>query len=174
MPIFCPRCGSQNPETTKFCRQCGLSLQQLSGYIASGGTGALTPQPPSAPPMVPPPAGISPQQKMFLGIVMSVLSPAICGVLGKLTGLSLFRGLAGLCAVMIPVMVLWIVFHFRAQMRAQKQIEPPQPPAPPTQRPAFQNQPYQAPLPAAPPTNPLGAAPGSITEDETRHLPDRS
>lgn len=39
--MYCPRCGSQNTETTKYCRQCGLPLQQVSGYVATGGTGAL-------------------------------------------------------------------------------------------------------------------------------------
>lgn len=166
--MFCPRCGSQNPETTKFCRQCGLSLQQLSGYVASGGTGALTPPPLSAPPA----HGMPPQQKMALSIMLFVLSPAICGVLGKITGLGLFRGLAGLCAVAMPLAIMWSVFHFRSQIREQKRLQQTPPPDP---RPAFPaQQRYQPPLGPAPPTNPLGTSPGSITEEETRHLPDRS
>ena len=38
--MYCPRCGSPNTDTIKFCRQCGLALQQVTGYVASGGTGA--------------------------------------------------------------------------------------------------------------------------------------
>ena len=40
--MYCPRCGSPNPDATKFCRQCGLALTQLTGYVASGGTAVLT------------------------------------------------------------------------------------------------------------------------------------
>ena len=42
--MFCPKCGTQNPETGKFCRSCGTDLGNVSQ--------ALTGQLPLAQPMV--------------------------------------------------------------------------------------------------------------------------
>jgi hypothetical protein len=45
--MFCPKCGTQNPETGKFCRACGTDL----GNISSALSGNLPPaQPPPAQP----------------------------------------------------------------------------------------------------------------------------
>jgi hypothetical protein len=173
--MFCPRCGSQNTETTKFCRQCGLPLQQISGYVASGGTGALMPAPPPSPIEV---DGLTPKQRMALTIILIVLSPAILGVLAGITGMDLFGFLAGLVGIMIPFGVTWAIFHYKAQIRRlqqqafqqqvmQQQMGPPQP----QPMPAFQPRSYQAPL-SPPPTNPLAdQRRGSVTEDETQRLP---
>jgi len=181
--MYCPRCGAPNTETTKFCRQCGLAMMPVTGYVA---TGAL--MPPPAPVQT---ESMTPKQKMILTIVLLVMSPAICGVLGGVTGLgSLFGPLAAICAVLMPVGIVFTVFHFKRQIRewerqqqTQRQasmppyqqipLPPPQPqPVPrPTPQPVFQPQPYQPPASPAPPTNPLGSSPGSVTEDETRRLP---
>ena len=40
--MFCPKCGTQNPETGKFCRSCGTDL----GNITSALSGNLPQQPP--------------------------------------------------------------------------------------------------------------------------------
>jgi hypothetical protein len=176
--MFCPRCGSQNTETTKFCRQCGLPLQPISGYVASGGTGALAPAPPPPPPVLIEPDGLTPKQRMALTIILIILSPALLGVLAGITGMDLFGYLAGLVSILMPLGIVWTVFHYKAQMRrlqqqafqqqvTQQQIAPPQPQ--PT--PAFQPRSYQAPL-SPPPTNPLAdQRRGSVTEDETRRFP---
>ncbi len=37
--MFCPKCGTENPETGKFCRSCGTDL----GNVASALSGELTP-----------------------------------------------------------------------------------------------------------------------------------
>ncbi len=182
--MYCPRCGTANTETTKFCRQCGLALQQLTGYIATGGTGGLSAPPPPAP-MPPPGAGMSAKQKMILLIMFWVMSPAICGVAAGVTGMGfIFGRLAGLCAVLMPLAIVWTVFHFRPLVRAEKygQMQPHFPPAytppplPPQQQQPIQYAPqppaYQTPV-SAPPTNPLKKIPGSVIEDETRRLPDK-
>src|SRR6185503_5824058 len=51
--MYCPRCGSQNTEATKFCRQCGLALTQVIDYVSTGGTGTFA-RPPSMQPLPPP------------------------------------------------------------------------------------------------------------------------
>lgn len=33
--MFCPKCGGQNPETGKFCRNCGTDLGNVSSALAS-------------------------------------------------------------------------------------------------------------------------------------------
>ncbi len=179
--MFCPRCGSQNTETTKFCRQCGLPLTQITSYVATGGTGALTPAPPP-PPISIEPDGLTPKQRMALTIILIVLSPAILGVLAGITDLDLFGYLAGLVSVLMPLGIVWTIFHYKAQMRKlqqkafqqqimQQQMTPPQPQ--PMPMPAFQPRSYQAPL-SPPPTNPLAdQRRGSVTEDETRRFPER-
>lgn len=32
--MFCPKCGTQNPETGKFCRTCGTDLEDVSAVIS--------------------------------------------------------------------------------------------------------------------------------------------
>ncbi len=181
--MFCPRCGSPNPDTTKFCRQCGLGLQPVTGYVASGGTAQLSkPQPPSAPADLVSRAteGMTPKQQMILLIMLMVFSPAIFGTLG-------LGSLSGISAVLLPIGIVFVVMRFKAQKRRlqqeaimQQQMYPPMPQqqmppvAPhnlpqPGQQPIPQN--YQQPVyrPSPPPTNPL-KPPASVTEDETRRL----
>jgi hypothetical protein len=46
--MFCPKCGTQNPETGKFCRSCGTDLGNLSQAL-SGKIGGIQPITPVAP-----------------------------------------------------------------------------------------------------------------------------
>lgn len=184
--MFCPRCGSPNPDTTKFCRQCGLGLQPVTGYVASGGTASL--QQPQQPQLGTgdlisrATAGMTPKQQMILLIMLMVFSPAIFGVLhlGMLSGIS---------GVLMPIGIVFTIMRYKAQQRrlreammaqqmyAQMQPQMMQPPVAPYGLPQPGQQPvqqtYRPPVyqqPASPPTNPLGK--GSVTEDETRRLPD--
>jgi len=189
--MYCPRCGSPNNDTTKFCRQCGLGLQQVTGYVASGGTAQLPhPQPDS--PKLPNLAakateGMTPKQKLVLTILLIAMSPAIFGTLG-------LGWLSGLSAVLSPIAIVFAVMRYKAQKRMLQQamMQAPlypqmphqaMPPASPyglphpTQQPIPQPIPqhswqpvYQPPVvPSPPPTNPL-KGPGSVVEDETRRF----
>ncbi|MBK7597364.1 MAG: zinc ribbon domain-containing protein [Acidobacteria bacterium] len=85
--MFCPRCGSQNTDTTKYCRQCGLPLTQLTGYVATGGTAPLQPLPPlqqASSALSKMTEGLSPKQKMVIENSAFRLLPAIFGALGEL------------------------------------------------------------------------------------------
>lgn len=204
--MFCPRCGVPNPETTKFCRQCGLSLTQVSSYVATGGTGQLTPVKEATSQLTQITAGYTPRQKMILTVLCLVFIPLMTAIMTEPLGLDdFFVPFSILCmCIGIP----WAVIHFRNQQRLldqqqwhaqmqrqQMQAGVPLPPlAPPVQQslhPPMQQpvqmpvqqpmqQPYapqpvyqspQAITPAnAPNTNPLGTAPSSVTEDETRRL----
>lgn len=186
--MFCPRCGSPNPDTTKFCRQCGLGLQQVTGYVASGGTAPLpTPPPTAANPIAKVTEGLMPKQKMILLIMLMVMSPAIFGTLG-------LGWLSGISAVLMPIGIVFTVMWYKAQQRklqAAMMSHQMYPPVQPYQMPAQMPPPvapyglpqagqppipqnYQPPVyqPAPPPTNPI-RQPNSVVEDETRRLPDQ-
>jgi hypothetical protein len=203
--MFCPRCGAPNPETTKFCRQCGLGLTQVSSYVSTGGTAQLTPSTPSpASPIAQITATYTPKQKMILSILCLIFLPGFLAVMSDFIGLA--DALVPVAGIFMCIGIPWAVIHFRNQQRLldqqqwqaqmqmqQMQMGVPLPPIappvqhylqPPTQQPvqmpvqqsqAYVPQPvYHAPQPAPQPntpnTNPLGTAPGSIIEDETRRL----
>ncbi len=173
--MFCPRCGSPNPDTTKFCRQCGLGLQQVTGYVASGGTAPL-PQMQSGSGDIISKAteGMTPKQQMVLLIMLMVMSPAIFGVLG-------LGSLSGISAVLMPIGIVFTVMRYKAQKRRLQEMMiaqpmyPPMPPGAPYSLPQPGQQPvpqsYQPPVyqPSPPPTNPL-KPPASVVEDETKRF----
>lgn len=129
--MYCPRCGSPNNDTTKFCRQCGLALTQLTGYVASGGTAQLPqPQPTSPNPSGLPNLiaqatdGLTPKQKLVMTILLIVFSSAIFGVLGGVTGLGwLFGRLAALSGVLTPIGIIWAVMRYKAQKQRMEQAQ---------------------------------------------------
>ena len=204
--MYCPRCGAPNPETTKFCRQCGLSLTQVSSYVATGGTAQLTPVKEAASQLTQMTAGYTPRQKMVLAILCLVFIPMMTAIMSDPLGLDDF--FVPLAMIFMCVGIPWAVIHFRNQQRlfdqqqwqAQMQMQQmqssvPLPPiAPPVQhylqaplqqpvqmpvqqpfqQPYAPQAVYQAPQAAPqtnpPNTNPLGTAPSSVTEDETRRL----
>jgi hypothetical protein len=157
--MYCPNCGSLAAEGTKFCRQCGLSLNKLAEYIASGGTDSLLSQP-SERKM----GRLTPTQQLVLTIMFFVFTPALFGVIGQQIGM---EELAGIPAVLMPLGIVWACFHYKNQRRRLRENELRR-----TLEPSTQNLPsqlYQPPLQSAP-TNPIV---GSVIEDETKQLPER-
>src|SRR3954454_496848 len=69
--MICPNCGLANPDTARFCGNCGTTL--------AGGSGSYTPQPPSAQPPYASGSGIprGPQssmgQKIGIGCLIAVV-----------------------------------------------------------------------------------------------------
>ena len=193
--MYCPRCGSANTETIKFCRQCGLPLAQITGYVATGGTGALTPPPQPAPqfhaPVQLPETAemLALKQKRILTMMCIPILPVILTI-----ALGDVGGLIAIPYVLIPIALAWAQFRYKTQLlqlqeRQLQQYLSPQPqgmpatgyaalppqayPAAPQALPAAQPAPlYQAPAQVIP-TNPLAHQQGSVIEDETRRLPDQ-
>lgn len=159
--MFCPRCGSQNTDTTKFCRQCGLPMTQVTGYVSTGGTSQLVPQGGRSNPLEKVTAGLNPKQKMVLKILLFVFSPAILAAMG-------LENLAPIAGVLMIIGIVWSVFSYKAEVNRGYAPPPPLPPQaeylPPLPPQAYQE--------APPPTNRFAGQPQpSVIEDETRKLP---
>ncbi len=187
--MYCPRCGAPNTETTKFCRQCGLALLEVTNYVATGGTSALTPQPPTAAQVA---ASFTPKQKMWLTILCLFFLPLIPLGISEATHDHFLSELIGpLYAVLLCLGIPTAVMYFRNKDKLLKQAQQPTPPYPllPQQQP-YAPPPQQAYLQApvmpvnavpssemprtTPNTNPFAqAAPVSIIEDETKRLPNQ-
>ena len=186
--MYCPRCGSQNTDSTRFCRQCGLPLAQVMNYVAAGGTGALNQPslPPPPPPLMETAEMLALKQKRILTILSICFAPIVFAILSE----ELFNNssLVPITFLLIPIGVVWAKFRYRMQLRQlqerqwqeyyerqQNQQAPPQQATGPKliiQAPSVQ-QPLGQPQFEAPRTNPLAEqSRGSVVEDETRKFPE--
>lgn len=183
--MYCPRCGSQNTDATKYCRQCGLPLAQVSDYVATGGTGALAR--PAAPPPLPETSEmLALKQQRILTILGVCIAPVIFAILAD----EVFRvgDIAGLPFLLVPIGIVWARFRYKMQLRrlqerqlqeyytAQHQSMPQQAPTPKLiiQPQTDASQSAQSAQVDAPRTNPLpDPIPGSVVEDETRKFPEQ-
>jgi len=191
--MYCPRCGSQDTEATKYCRQCGLPLAQVSDYVAAGGTGALAR--PTAPPPLPETSEmLALKQQRILTILGVCIAPIVFAILAN----EVFRvgDIAGLPFLLVPLGIVWARFRYKMQLRRMQerqlqeyyaqqhqsipqQAMPQQAPTPkliiqPQTDPSQLTQLAQSAQTDAPRTNPLPeASPGSVVEDETRKFPEQ-
>ena len=185
--MYCPRCGTANTETIKFCRQCGLSLTQVSGFVASGGTGALVSPSPVQTPHAPIQLAetsemLALKQKRILTILAMILLPAVAAIIGE-EAFGVGEQLA-VSFLLIPLGVTWAIYHYKTQLRRlqEKQLQQHFMGAPmygQTGQVGQVGQPLPIPQPlfqgqlTPPPTNPLNVAshvPGSVVEEETRRF----
>jgi hypothetical protein len=166
--MFCPRCGSSNPDTTKYCRQCGLPLSQITGYVASGGTAPLSHSPSSSSRITKSIEWMTPKQQLIVTILLLVFSPAIFGVLEGMIGIG--GGLAGISGVLMPIGIVLAVFRYSYQKRHMGLHQGQKKQSQQLLQPESIDQPVYI-----PPTNPI-ATPvhGSVTEDETHRFPGQS
>jgi zinc-ribbon domain len=165
--MFCPRCGSSNSDTAKFCRQCELSLSPVIDYVASGGTAPLANSSSPLSRIGKIFQWMTPVQQLVMTILLLVFSPAIFDVLDEMIGSS--TDLAGISAVLMPIGIVLAIFRYKYQKRRLERQRPhPQEYQPP--QPVLQPESYNQPI-EAPPTNPIATpVPGSVTEDETQQL----
>lgn len=179
--MYCPRCGSPNTDTTKYCRQCGLPMTPVSGYVSTGGTAALAQVPPTgSSPIDKVTEGLTLKQRLVVTILLWLISPALLAVLDEtLGGYGIIDRIIPFAAILMPVGIVWAVFRYKAKkslLEAQaehSQIAPPQAMPVSYQQPALEQAPYRPPI-EPPRTNPLTvekSMPGSVTEEDTRHLP---
>src|SRR5262245_36656710 len=189
--MYCPRCGSQNTDATKFCRQCGLPLAQVSDYVAAGGTGALA-SPPSPPPLPETSETLALKQQRILTILGVCIAPIVFAILAD----EVFKvgDLAGIPFLLVPIGIVWARFRFKMRLRLlqERQLQEyyaqhhqPMPQQAPTPKLIIQPQTDPSPMAQsaqsaqlahvdAPRTNPLPEqSPGSVVEDETRKFPER-
>src|SRR5262245_2694653 len=187
--MYCPRCGSQNTEVTKYCRQCGLPMAQISSYVATGGTGGLT-QPSGYSP--PPPLQFTEtaemlalKQKRILTVLSVCIAPIIIAILTEqIFGIG---DLAGIPFLLVPLGIAWAMFRYKTELRKLQEQQLQQyyaqqhyqqmPQQTAGINPIIQPQPNQPqsvqPQLNAPRTNPLAEhSRGSVVEDETRKFPE--
>ena len=112
--MFCGECGTQNPDTNQFCKNCGkpLARRQAAARSAAGTGPAYQPAPvPAAPQSLPAPAPavpassrsrLQPRQQHrsarwnWLGIVSMIPGILSSGILPLILGLSaILLGIAG-------------------------------------------------------------------------------
>ena len=189
--MYCLRCGSQNTDATKFCRQCGLPLAQVSDYVAAGGTGAIA-RPPAPPPLPETSEMLALKQQRTLTILGVCIAPVVFAIFTN--EVLKFGDLAGIPFLLVPIGIVWARFRYKMQLRrlqerqlqeyfaqqyqpAQQQAMTPkliiQPQTDPSQS-AQSAQSAQLAQVDAPKTNPLPEqSPGSVVEDETRKFLER-
>jgi hypothetical protein len=183
--MYCPRCGSQDTDATKFCRQCGLPLAQVSDYVAAGGTGALA-RPAAAPPLPETSEMLALKQQRILTIMGVCIAPVVLAILAD--EVLKLGDIAGIPFLLVPIGIVWARFRYKMQLRrlqerqlqeyfAQQHQPAPQPAPTPKliiQPPTGQPQLAQVAQKDAPRTNPLPEpSPGSVVEDETRKFPEQ-
>jgi hypothetical protein len=168
--MFCPKCGTQNPDDGRFCRKCGADLGNVSAALA----GKVSPAPYTVDPRK---RGVSWQSaitKMFTGIAFLFVSIilAVTQVPGAKAWwfwllIPAFVTLGGGIAQYVQLKKLEKQETAFAPQNAQNVISsaPPNNALPPTQTD------YVAP-PAQSiyDTGDLVERPGSVTEPTTRHL----
>jgi len=186
--MYCPRCGSQNTDATKFCRQCGLPLAQVSDYVTAGGTGAIArPTAPQPPPLPETSEMLALKQQRTLTILGVCIAPIVLAILSnEVLGLG---DISGIPFLLVPLGIVWARFRYKMRLRRlqerqlqeyyalQYQQAPQQAPTPKLiiQPPTDQPQLAQFAQMDAPRTNPLPEqSPGSVVEDETRKFPEPS
>src|SRR5262249_34949814 len=112
--MYCPRCGSQNTDATKFCRQCGLPLAQVSDYVSAGGTGAIA-RPPAPPPLPETSEALALKHQRTLTILGICIAPVVFAILAD----KVFHvgDLAGIPFLLVPIGIVWAGLRYRIQLR---------------------------------------------------------
>jgi hypothetical protein len=157
--MFCPRCGVQIVETTKFCKSCGMALASVMDFVASGAASPL-----GASSWTSALSGFSSGQKVWLLTLALIFSPIL------------------LVAVpfMVPIAIVWMMLQHNLQKRylaASTAFQPGYFQQPQVQ-PSPANLLYESRQSAQMPVPQTGsliseAAPASVVEDETRRLRNR-
>jgi hypothetical protein len=154
--MFCPKCGVQIIETTKFCKSCGLSLGPMTDFVISGGASPL-----GASELTTALSGFSSGQKVWLATLALIFSPVL------LLAVPFF----------VPIAIVWMMLRYNLQKRslaAPAAVKPgnfqqPQLQLAPTN--LLQESRPSAQQPVAANRSIISdAAPGSVVEDDTRRF----
>src|SRR5262245_11223329 len=114
--MYCPRCGLQNTDATRFCRQCGLPLAQVMDYVVAGGSGSLAQAPAPQPPSLPETSEmLALKQKRTLTILSVCIAPVVFATI--VNGVFNVGDIAGIPFLLVPLGIVWAVFRYRMQLR---------------------------------------------------------
>lgn len=174
--IYCPRCTAEINDNLKYCKGCGLPVENLHAYVAGAGNKRLpsSSQPGSE-------AILTPLQRLILTIVISASVPTALAVCYALLGdqfrllsdsvKQVFLTLMVVSEVFALPLIVWAIFKYVAQKRSMR---PQTLPAVLTPEPFLSSEVVNADhLLKSPTTNPLTletSARGSVTEDDTKQL----
>jgi zinc-ribbon domain len=158
--MFCPKCGVQLVETTKYCKSCGLALGPMADFVAKGGLAPL-----GASSLNSAFSGFSSWQKVWLASLAIICSPFILP----------------LAPFLFPIAIVWMALQYKLQKRQLDALATIQPMVQPAVQPDYIQQPRIQPLQAnllyesrqsVLQTGSLisEATPGSVVEDDTRRL----
>jgi len=154
--MFCPKCGVQILEPTKYCKGCGLALAPLTDFVTTGGAAPL-----GASSWTNALSGLSAAQKTWLITMALIFSPILLGAL----------------PFFVPIAIVWMVLRHSEQKRlhgARTMVQPgnyQQPQIQPTPTNPLSESRSSAQQPVLQTGSLIsGAAPGSVVEDETRRF----
>ena len=154
--MFCPKCGVQILETTKYCKGCGLALAPVMDIVTSGGAAPL-----GSSSWTKALSGLSSAQKTWLITMALIFSPILLGAL----------------PFFVPIAIVWMVLRHSEQKRlhgATTVVQPgyyQQPQIQPTPTNPLSESPSSAQQPVLQTGSLISvAAPGCVVEDETRRF----
>ena len=172
--MFCPNCGTHQPEGKKFCTACGFNLTIISQ--------ALSGQLPAYAPPASDPREAERQRQMAKGVKMTIIGGALVAIqffsfifsMPFRGGGSPFSGFGFIGLIIAAIGISKIINSRPVYSPLSHPMQMPAPPSPPSfgpPRPVFSAQPPVS-TPASQ-TNSFDPAPRvpSATEDETQHLP---
>jgi hypothetical protein len=94
---FCGECGTENPDTNRFCKQCGRALKKTMAAVPTEVPMAAGVRQPEAPVLLQPlaaPAAMENEKRTWLGIVSLIpailswiLYPVLLGIAAVVTGI---------------------------------------------------------------------------------------
>jgi TM2 domain-containing membrane protein YozV len=114
--MFCPRCGKDNHDDNKFCKECGERLLEQTPLALSSNVKQSVQPANFTPP-------VNEEKNPFLALICSLFIPGLGQVYDGLTarGIAIFLGtIVGLVIYIIPGVFVWLYGMYDAYSMAKK------------------------------------------------------